>query len=101
MGLRLDLQALLESIMGNGKVYFQPPDSLTMQYPCIVYSKDRGSYDHGDNLPYRYTQGYQVTLISRNPEDTAFGKLVALPLCRFDRHFAASGLNHDVFTLYF
>ena len=34
---RSDFQTVLESIPGVEKVYFQPPESVKLVYPCILY----------------------------------------------------------------
>jgi hypothetical protein len=101
MGQRLQLQMLLESIIGTRNVYFQPPANLRMQYPCIVYKRDTARTRFAGNLPYRYTKRYQVTLIDQDPDSVIPDKIAALPMCTFDRSFAADNLNHDVFSLYF
>jgi hypothetical protein len=72
-----------------------------MQYPCFVYQRDSARTDFAGNKPYRYTQRYQLTLISRDPADKTLAKVVALPLCTYNRFFVADNLNHDVFELYF
>jgi hypothetical protein len=72
-----------------------------MQYPCFVYQRDSARTDFAGNKPYRYTQRYQLTLISRDPADETLAKVVALPLCTYNRFFVADNLNHDVFELYF
>lgn len=99
MGRRLDLQAILLELADN--VYFQPPPTLAMQYPCIVYQRDNADSKFADNSPYAYTQRYQVTLIDRTPDSDILAKIASLPLCRYDRGYAANNLNHDVFNLYF
>jgi hypothetical protein len=90
----------LVELLGSESVYFQPPEDGSMTYPCIVYERDDSSVQHADNAPYRMHLRYQVTLIDRNPDSDVVDKLLALPLCSFSRHFATSGLNHDVFVLY-
>jgi hypothetical protein len=65
MGRRLELQALLESLAPN--VYFQPPPSLQMQYPCVVYARDAIATEWSGNKPYSAYTRYQVTVIDRNP----------------------------------
>lgn len=102
MGLsqRKALNDLLKEILQSNNVYFQPPENVQMQYPCIVYERDDDSVDHADNIPYRMKLRYQVTLIDPNPDSDVIDKLRALPLCAFQRHFATSGLNHDVFVIY-
>jgi hypothetical protein len=94
-----ELQALLETLAEH--VYFQPPSNFVMQYPCIVYGRDRARTLHANNNVYRHVKGYQVTVISQEPDDTLPDKVAGLPLCSFDRHYTADNLNHDVFILYF
>jgi len=102
MGLdrRKQFNDILKELIGNENVYFQPPEDRTMQYPCIVYQRDNASFKPADNLPYSTTQRYQVTLIDQNPDSDVVDKLLNLPLSSFNRHFATSGLNHDVFVIY-
>ena len=101
MDRRPELQTLLESLLGSGNVYFQPPPNLQMQYPAIVYKRNNADAEFGDNIPYRVTRRYLVTLISENPDDPTWEKLVSLPQCLHERWFPANDLNHDVFNLYF
>jgi len=98
---RLLLQADLEALLGSSNVYFQPPNNLAMQYPCIVYKRDAADTKFADNAPYSYTKRYQVTVIDKNPDSLIPDKVAALPLCVFNRHFTAGSLNHDVFILYY
>lgn len=97
---RLKLQTLLEQILGSNRVYFQPPKDAVMEYPCIVYERDDASARAADNYSYNWFQGYQVTYIDRLPDSDVIDKLAELPLSSFRRHFATSGLNHDVFVIY-
>lgn len=98
---RIQLQTLLEAILGTSSVYFQPPENLKMVYPAIVYSREAEDTKFAGNLPYRRTKRYQVTVIDEDPDSLIPDKVAALPMCIFDRHFAADNLNHDVFDLYF
>jgi hypothetical protein len=101
MGQQVDLQALLETILGSTNVYFQPPSNVQMVYPCIVYSRDNMDTDFADNKPYNRTQRYSVTYIDRSPTSIIPGKIADLPQCLFNRFYVAENLNHDVFVLYF
>lgn len=98
---RKAFNTVLKTLLGSDNVYFQPPDSITMQYPCIVYERDDISQQHADNLPYRSTRRYQVTYISHDPDSAVIDALEAMPMSSFSRHFATSGLNHDVFTIHY
>jgi hypothetical protein len=102
MGQRLELQSLLEDLLGNPNVYFQPPANVQMKYPCIVYQRDiHMEKKFAGNTTYGFTQRYQVTTISRDPDNPVVAKIAALPMCMFSRFFVAESLNHDVFILYF
>lgn len=99
MAQRSDLQTLLETFAPN--VYFQPPETLKITYPCIVYKRDNEYTEFADDLPYHRRKRYQVTVIDRDPDSGIPDKVGDLPLCRFARFFTADNLNHDVFNLYF
>jgi hypothetical protein len=100
---RLQLQSLLEEITEN--VYFQPPATLKMDYPCIRYERNggnvRGNVQRAGNLPYRLAKRYQITVIDRNPDSTLPDQVEALAMCEFDRWFARDNLNHWVYNLFF
>lgn len=106
MGQRLELQAVLQEAIGvrpDGKenVYFQPPESVRMNYPCILYRRASAAELRADNQLYRCVTGYTVTVIDPDPDSDTPNRVRKLPMCRFDRHYSADNLNHDVFTLYF
>ena len=101
MGSRLNLQTLLEGLLGSRNVYFQPPASVTMQYPCIVYSRAAVDTKYANNKPYLQKKRYSVTVIDKNPDSLIPEKVGVLPLCSFDRHFKTANLNHDIYSLYY
>lgn len=98
---RLDLQILLEELLGSENVYFQPPNNHLMQYPCIRYEQDDADTTFASNKPYRYVKRYQVTVIDKNPDSLIPDKVALLPMCTFDRSYTADNLNHRVFNLFF
>lgn len=95
------LHEILKDVIGNDNVYFQAPPNTGMQYPCILYKRDRKITLHADNLPWRQVKGYQVTVIDPDPDSDIPDKVADLPLCEFDRNYVAENLNHDVFNLFF
>jgi hypothetical protein len=101
MGTRLELQTLLESILGSGNVYFQPPETIKMNYPCIIYKRNKDNTDFADNKPYNHTKRYSVTVVDRNPDSLVPDKIAMLPMCLFDRHLQVNGLNHYIYNLYY
>jgi hypothetical protein len=101
MAQRLELQAILTDILQTDKVYFQPPPSVQMDYPCIVYHRDYELTNFADDKPYKHKKRYLVTVIDRNPDSGIPDKIAELPLCVYDRFYTADNLNHDVFKLFF
>lgn len=101
MASRLELQNLLEQILGSCNVYYQPPASILMRYPAIVYSRSDIIATHANNNPYTLTNAYEIVLIDKNPDSQYVQKIMELPMCNYDRHYTSDNLNHDVFTLYF
>lgn len=101
MASRLTLQTMLEEIIGSRNVYFQPPASISMNYPAIVYSRKPIENKHANNLVYKQDTAYELTVIDKNPDSEIVKKISKLKQCRHDAHFKSDNLNHDVFTLYF
>lgn len=99
MGQRTELDTLLKTIVEN--VYFQPPPTVMMRYPCILYRRDDKRTEFADNRPYKHCKRYQVTVIDADPDSEIPDKVAELPMCSFERHFTANNLNHDVFNLFF
>lgn len=97
---RYELQATLKAILGSSNVYFQPPETLKMSYPCIVYELSKYQDRNADNRLYGYHSQYQLTLIDRNPDSPFKDALHELPLTSLSSTFTADGLNHFVFTTY-
>ena len=99
---RLELDAVLRELLGENSThcYFQPPESVKLKYPCIVYNRNSSNTIYADNNPYRFIPSYSLTVISKDPDVELVAKVAKLPKCRFDRHFTNDNLNHDVFTIY-
>lgn len=96
---RMEFQTLLEEFVSD--VYFQPPASVRMNYPCIVYERSNIRPTFADNSPYSLATSYQVTVIHRDPDSPIPYNLAQLPMCKFNRHFTSDNLHHDVFTIFF
>lgn len=101
MDRRVELQNLLELLLGTDNVFFQPGSNVKMVYPAIVYSLDNVDTSHANNAPYRIRNRYEVIVMDRNPDSAIPKKILELPTARFSRAYPADGLNHTVITLYF
>lgn len=105
MAQRQQLQTLLEGFLGDpapeDRVYFQPETNVQMEFPCFIYHLDGIHTDHGDNLPYRRKMRYQITYVTRNPDDLTHLKVGGMSSAAFDRSFTVDGLYHHVYSVHF
>lgn len=101
MASRLDLQSKLEELLGSKNVYYQPPSSIKMAYPAIVYAKAKIDTRVANNKKYNTITRYDVTVIDRLPDNLVVLKLLELPYCSYDRQYKSDNLNHDILTLYY
>jgi hypothetical protein len=98
---RLELHEILLGLLNSLEVYFQPPATVSMKYPCIIYQRSGAETTHADDQPYNSRIAYQVMVVDPDPDSDIPGLVARLPLCRFDRHYTVDNLNHDVFTIYY
>lgn len=101
MASRINLQIALEALLGSSNVYFQPPSSQMLLYPCIVYQLSKIDTDYADNKPYSNKKRYMITVLDKNPDSSILDKVAALATSLHDRHYTANGINHDVFNIFF
>lgn len=102
MDRRLKLHEELCDILGSRNVYFQPPETVKMKYPCIVYERSDGDTQFANNMPYAFALRYTVTLIGADPDSPLIKKLAYwFETCIYDRHFTSNNLNHEVFKIYY
>ena len=98
---RLDLQDFLEKQLGSRNVYFQPPPSIQLHYPAIIYELADIRNIPADDSTYSQHTAYQLTVIDEDP-DSDISKIVSwFPRCRFNRSYASDNLNHFVYILFY
>ena len=98
---RAELHEILCNVLGSRNIYFQPPETIKLKYPAIVYSRDNIRNYHADNDVYNQMIVYQLMIIDKNPDSNIVQNISKLPLCQFNRHYVADNLNHDIFLIYF
>lgn len=101
MSSRADLQSKLEELLGTRNVYYQPPPTVNMQYPAIVYSRKRIKSIFANNKKYSKMNSYEIIVIDKRPDNPVIDSLLELPYSSYDRHYNSDNLNHDAITLYF
>lgn len=98
---RTDLHEKFVEILGSHNVYFQPPESLKLKYPCIVYRLTGIPTRHADNVKFFGHKQYTATIIDHDPDSEIVDRMMELKFSHFDRFYPADNLNHFVFTIYF
>lgn len=101
MASRLKLHEELCELLGSRNVYFQPPSSVKMKYPAIVYSLDELETTYANDSIYSTNVRYALTYIDTDPESVKVKELLKLPYCRFNRFYISDNLNHYTYTLYY
>lgn len=101
MDRRSDLGALLRKTLGSSNVYFQPPETVKLKYPCIIYTLSGERVRHAEGILYFHRDRYTVNVIDKNPDSEIPDKIRALPYCTFDRFYTADNLNHFVYTIFY
>ena len=99
---RQELSDLLKAAMSScgeaPKLYFQPPESVKLVYPCIIYHLRTLTSDYANDAPYRLTTGFDITYITRSPTSKVPTKLAKLPCVGFDRYYVSDNLHHYAYT---
>ena len=100
---RLDLHNELVELLGSNHVYFQPPESIRMVYPCIVYERSGVDSEHADDSRYVNMMRYDIQFITKEPDTNDFiiKMLNAFKYCSYNRHYVYDNLNHEAFTVYY
>lgn len=89
-------------LLGNKNVYYQPPESIKLMYPCIIYSKASPSVKRANDRIYNDTNRYNIIHIDANPDsDTPDKILHHFQMCSFDRAYVSNNLNHNTLSLYY
>lgn len=101
MKTRLELQELLEDILGSRNVYYQPPETLKIKFPAIVYEMSNFKDKYADDDIFFRKIYYTVTYISASIDMEIIDKLSRIKYCKMSRQFTNDNLYHTVYDLYF
>lgn len=102
MASRLELHEELCKLLGSRNVYFQPPESMKLKYPCIKYSLSGMSHKRANNKIYKSDNRYEVIIIDLDPDSIIYLKLLEhFQMCSFERTYTADDLNHYVLSIYY
>lgn len=99
---RQELSGILADVMSScgetPHLYFQPPETVKLQYPCVIYQFKTLTSLYADNDPYRFSVSYDVTYITRSPTSSVPAAMAKRHAMAFDRYYVAENLHHYAYT---
>lgn len=102
MASRLNLHEELCEILESRSVYFQPPESVRMEYPAIRYELSKVDAEYADNMRYTQVVCYELTVIDKNPDTDIPSRILQhFQYCSFDRSYVSDNLNHYALKLFY
>lgn len=102
MDNRLLLHEELKELLGENSIYFQPPASVKINYPCVIYNIGNGEARYADNKVYNFTHRYDVTFIYKKPTTSIIEEVLSkFQMCSLSKVYVSDNLNHYAFTIYY
>lgn len=100
--MRMTLQEILQNFQmevdETPHVYFDPPETVKMSYPCFIYHFEGYEQLNGNDERYLESERYSVRYVTKTA-DALLPKLIReLPRVSFERHYTAENLHHYMFT---
>ena len=93
------IQAILEQTIGSTNVYYQPPATVKIKYPAVVYKLDRIKKTTANNKWYHLKSTYQATLIYKEPDSPLPYEFAKLDKCEHVSHYMSDNLYHDIYSI--
>ena len=95
--------------LGISHVYFEPPQNVTLEYPCAVVRMGTISSRNANNRVYKLNNTYEIIYIRRQFDDNMVNVILVgdanhappFSMIRHIRHYTAEGLHHDLYKLYY
>lgn len=102
MARRTKLIREIKQVIDSSNVYFQPPESLKLNFPCVICSYDNVESAYADNLSYQRFKHYRLLVVDKNPDS----KLPDLIMDHFSytspgRPYISDGLYHFPIILHY
>lgn len=101
---RIELnEKLVNDILKNNTrhVYFQPPENMLIEYPCIIYERHDINNIHADDDVYIQPCRYRIIVIDFDPDSIIVERMSKFKTARHMNHYVSDKLNHDTFEIYY
>ena len=100
MKSRIEIQNLLEEILGSKEVYFQAPPNTGMSYPCMIYDFEGFDTSFADNRPYLVSGQWTVHHMYKSIKNDLKERMVLEePFFRWDRRIKSDGVYNDYYKI--
>lgn len=96
---RISLHEKLCAALGSNHVYYQPPENLKMEFPCIVYSLQDMTHAMANNEKYIKNRTYKVIVITPQVDPEVVNLVENFDYCKFQQVYTADGMYHYVFRI--
>ena len=102
MARRLQLHEKFCEILGSRNVYFQPPESLKIKYPAIIYKVVDRDDLRADDRRYRGLNTYEGNFITDDPDSSIPEKILdSFLYVSSGRPYTSGNLHHNPFTIHY
>lgn len=81
-------------------VYYNPPNGIQMQYPCITLELEDVLHGHANNRVYKRDNRYSLTVIDPDPDSKLREIVDDLPQTSMNRSYVADGLWHFSYIMF-
>lgn len=98
---RLELHEILCELLGNRNVYYNPPETVKMQYDAIRYSLGKPEARFANDKRYSHLKCYELIVISRSSDPDVVDSILELPYTSMGKPYTADGLSHYPITIYY
>lgn len=87
----------------TGKVYFQPPANVHLEYPCWVIERIDAFQPKANNKTYLFRPSYRCLYMNQDEPDPEI--LAMIPRrysnCHYQNHYVVDNIHHDAFVIYY
>ena len=97
--LQNTLEEFQKKLGEDPHVYYQPPESVKLVYPCFVYSFDDVITFYANDNPYLRYYIYTATYITKQVDPQMVKSLMELKYFKYDTHYTADNLHHYAFII--
>lgn len=102
MDRRQKLHEELKRVTGIKNVYFQPPESIKLKYPCVIYSKQPFRTVRANNTAWINNRPYRVVIVCSDG-DNKFAEMLlnGFKYCSYDSRYISNNMYHDSLTIFY